>query len=83
MSRVDIHNKIKCLKCGSDNVIASEKGFGTGKAALGMLAAGPSGLLAGFIGSKAVQVTCLNCGYKWKADASSVMSLQECGRLAD
>lgn len=56
-----------CPKCGSTHLTANKKGFGIGKAAVGGLALGPWGLLAGGIGKNKVKVTCLKCGYQFTA----------------
>lgn len=56
----------KCPKCGSTSLAANKKGFGVGKAVIGGSIAGPLGLVAGNIGAKKVNVTCLNCGKKFK-----------------
>jgi tellurium resistance protein TerD len=56
---------VRCPKCRSEQVGANTKGFGLGKAAVGGLALGPVGLLAGLFGSKKVRVSCLNCGHSW------------------
>lgn len=58
--------KIKCPKCGSTQITAGKHGFSAGKAVGGALLAGPLGLFAGSIGSKKVEITCLNCGNKFK-----------------
>lgn len=58
---------IKCPKCGSENCVANKKGFGAGKAAAGYVVAGPLGLAAGAIGGSKVRITCLDCGYTYKA----------------
>jgi len=58
---------LSCPQCGSTQITASKKGFTLGKAAAGGLLVGPVGLLGGFIGSKKVLVTCLKCGFSWKA----------------
>ena len=56
-----------CPKCGSTSLSANKKGFGIGKAAVGMaLTGGLLGAVAGNIGAKKVWVTCLNCGHRWK-----------------
>lgn len=56
-----------CPKCGSTQVTANKKGFGAGKAAVGVLMTGGLiGLAAGGIGSKKVTITCLACGHQWK-----------------
>jgi hypothetical protein len=57
--------KLYCPHCGSTHLSANNKGFGAGKAAVGALLTGGVGLLAGFIGSGNVKVTCLKCGMKW------------------
>jgi len=58
---------VSCPSCGSTQISADKKGFGLGKAAVGGLLLGPLGLLGGFAGSGGVKVTCLKCGYTWKA----------------
>ena len=55
-----------CPKCGSSSISAARKGFGFWKAAVGVWAFGAPGAVAGAIGSKKVEVTCLNCGHRWK-----------------
>ncbi|WMI81848.1 hypothetical protein [Anaerotignum sp. MB30-C6] len=57
----------KCPNCGSTSLSANKKGYGFGKATIGLLAVGPAGLLAGGIGAKGVTVTCLSCGHQFKA----------------
>lgn len=56
---------IKCPRCNSTQITASKKGFGVGKAAAGLVIAGPVGLAAGAIGASKIKVTCLNCGGQW------------------
>lgn len=56
-----------CSKCGSSSITADKKGYGAGKGFLGAVVAGPLGLLGGFMGSKKVRITCLNCGHSWIA----------------
>ena len=58
---------LKCPRCGSFQLTANNKGFSLGKAVAGGIAFGAVGLLGGFIGSKDVMITCLQCGHKWKA----------------
>jgi tellurium resistance protein TerD len=53
---------IRCPSCYSTQVAASSKGFGFGKAAVGLIALGPVGLLGGLIGSKKLQLVCMKCG---------------------
>ncbi len=60
-------NPIKCPKCGSAQLTANKQGFGPGKAAIGGVLTGRIGLLAGFIGSGKVKITCLKCGHAWIA----------------
>jgi len=57
---------IKCPKCGSTQLQANTKGYGAGKALGGVLLTGGIGLLAGFVGSKKLKITCLRCGHRWK-----------------
>lgn len=55
-----------CPKCGSTSLSANKKGFSFGKAAAGAFVAGPTGLVGGTIGANKIEVTCLNCGHKFK-----------------
>lgn len=66
-----------CPKCHSKELHSEHKGFSGGKALAGAVLAGGIGLLAGTIGSKDVQITCLKCGNKFKAgEALSSFNLQ-------
>lgn len=56
-----------CPKCHSRELHAEQKGFSGGKALAGAIVTGGIGLLAGTIGSKEVQVTCLKCNNRFKA----------------
>lgn len=58
---------ITCPKCSSTSITDHKRGFGVGKALVGGVLTGGVGLLAGFIGSNAVMVTCLRCGHNWQA----------------
>ena len=53
--------KLYCPYCGSSNLTANTKGFGVGKALTGAMLTGGIGLLAGFVGSNKVKITCLSC----------------------
>lgn len=55
-----------CPKCHSTHLKAQRKGFGVTKAAIGLCLTAPYGLLAGFIGSRKIELICLNCGYRFK-----------------
>ena len=59
-------DKLYCPFCGSSQLTANKKGFGAGKALTGVVITGGIGLLAGFIGSGNIKVTCLKCGCQWK-----------------
>lgn len=56
---------IKCPQCQSTQITSQEKGFSLGKAAAGGVLLGPVGLLGGALGSKKINVVCLNCGHSW------------------
>lgn len=62
-----------CPKCGSRELHAEHKGFSGGKALAGAIAAGGIGLLAGTIGSRDTQITCLKCDNKFKAGEAKVV----------
>ena len=46
-------------------ISSKQERFGAGKAVTGAILTGGIGLLAGFIGSGDVKVTCLKCGKQW------------------
>lgn len=60
-------NTIRCGRCNSTQLHADKKGFSLGKALTGGALIGGAGLLGGFAGKNKVMITCLSCGYKWKA----------------
>lgn len=62
-----------CPKCGSRELHAEHKGFSGGKALAGALITGGIGLLAGTMGSRDTQITCLKCGNKFKAGEAKVV----------
>ena len=62
-----------CPKCGSRELHAEHKGFSGGKALVGAIAVGGLGLLAGTIGSRDTQITCLKCGKKFKAGEARIV----------
>jgi RNA polymerase subunit RPABC4/transcription elongation factor Spt4/ribosomal protein L7/L12 len=66
-SKQDDDDCLYCPKCHSKNLHTQHKGFSGGKAFAGAVLTGGIGLLAGTIGSKNVQITCLKCGNKFKA----------------
>lgn len=75
----------KCPRCGSTSLSGNKKGFGIGKAVVGAALIGPLGLVAGNIGAHKVQVTCLNCGKKFKhfKGGEYVMYCRKCGTQFD
>jgi predicted RNA-binding Zn-ribbon protein involved in translation (DUF1610 family) len=62
--------RFRCPKCNSENIFSGQKGFATGKAAVGALLLGPVGLLGGMIGSKKAELVCKDCGNKWSVKLS-------------
>jgi DNA-directed RNA polymerase subunit RPC12/RpoP len=62
-----------CPKCQSKELHSQHKGFSGGKALAGAVLTGGIGILAGTIGSKDVQITCLKCGYKFKSGDALIM----------
>jgi endogenous inhibitor of DNA gyrase (YacG/DUF329 family) len=70
----DSEEYLCCPKCMSKELHAEQKGFSGGKALTGVLLTGGIGLLAGTIGSKNVQITCLKCGNKFKAGDAMVVN---------
>ncbi|MDR1199280.1 MAG: zinc-ribbon domain-containing protein [Prevotellaceae bacterium] len=62
-----------CPHCNSKDLHSEKKGFSGGKALAGAVLTGGIGLLAGTIGSKDVQITCLKCGKKFKAGEAKIV----------
>ena len=71
-----------CPKCGSRELHAEHKGFSGGKALAGAILTGGIGLLAGTIGSKDTQITCIKCGNKFKAGEAKVVRPNAIGEEA-
>ncbi len=67
LTQYDRDGVVYCPKCYSTSLSTNKKGFGAGKALVGLVALGPIGLAAGAIGSQKVKVTCLNCGHQFWA----------------
>ena len=63
-----------CPRCLSRELHAEHKGFSGGKALAGAIVTGGIGLLAGTIGSKDTQITCLKCGNKFKAGEARIIN---------
>jgi hypothetical protein len=63
----ELNGVLCCSKCGSASLSANKKGFGVGKAIVGTTIIPGLGLLAGALGSKKINITCLECGYQFKA----------------
>jgi DNA-directed RNA polymerase subunit RPC12/RpoP len=62
-----------CPYCFSRELHSEHKGFSGGKALAGVMVAGGIGLLAGTIGSRDTQITCLKCGKKFKAGEAKIV----------
>lgn len=62
-----MNTEVLCPKCNSNQITSNQKGFSGGKAVAGAILTGGIGLLAGLHGSKKVMITCLSCGYQYKA----------------
>lgn len=59
---------VKCPKCSSDQISGGTRGFGAGKAAAGLVVAGPVGLAAGAIGKNKAMNSCMACGHQWSPE---------------
>lgn len=57
--------KNTCPRCGSMSFQINKKGFGVGKAAAGVLLIGAIGAVGGMIGAKDVEMSCVQCSYRW------------------
>lgn len=59
---------VRCPRCGHTQITSNRKGFGAGKTCLGLLlGCGIFSFLCGFLGSGKMFITCLSCGYQWRA----------------
>lgn len=68
IAQMDREGIAYCPKCYSTSLSAHKKGFGIGKAVVGVaLSSTPFGLVAGNLGAKKVRVTCLKCGHQFMA----------------
>jgi hypothetical protein len=67
LKKMDIQSPIECPKCKCTQLSANNKNFNIGGAVGGMIIFGTVGALGGFAGNKKVIITCLKCGYQWKA----------------
>lgn len=56
-----------CPKWESTQITANKRGFSLGKAILRSTISLGVGLIAGGIGKNKIEITCLRCGYRWKA----------------
>ncbi|MDR3132685.1 MAG: zinc-ribbon domain-containing protein [Prevotellaceae bacterium] len=72
-----------CPKCKSKEIHSQHAGFSGGKALTGALLTGGIGILAGTIGNKDVQITCLKCGHKFKAGDALIIGNDEFNRAID
>jgi DNA-directed RNA polymerase subunit RPC12/RpoP len=72
---INVENEeyLACPKCKSKEIHSQQKGFSGGKALAGAVLTGGIGLLAGTIGSKKVQMTCLKCGHKFKSGEALII----------
>ena len=57
---------IRCPICGSTSLHSEKKGFSLKKSIVGGVIFGGVGLLGGLLGSQKIEITCLNCGYRFK-----------------
>lgn len=60
-----------CPRCGSTSLSVNKKGFGGGKATVGMIGFGLGGAVAGTYGMNKLKITCMNCGYRYKPGKKS------------
>ncbi len=71
--KIENEEYLCCPKCYSKELHAEQKGFSGGKALAGWVLTGGIGILAGTIGNKEVQITCLKCGNKFKAGEALIV----------
>ncbi len=60
-----INSNLSCPKCGSQNIHIGRKGYGGGRALLGVALLGPAGLLFGQFNANKIKKICLNCNKKF------------------
>ena len=77
---------IRCPKCHSSQISVNKKGFQTGKAIVGGIITGNIlvAAAAGGIGMNKLELTCLKCGHKFRADeAYKTTSIEQDKALAE
>jgi len=77
-----IQEYLCCPKCNSTEIHSEHKGFSGGKALAGVLLTGGIGILAGTIGSKDIQLTCLKCGNKFQAGEGKIITSNKIGKIS-
>jgi len=68
---------VYCPYCLSENLMYEKEGFSVGQAFAGTVLTGGIGLLAGFIGSKNLRITCLKCGNGFSLEQAFVETPEE------
>ena len=61
-----MEDKIRCPKCGSTQIVANKKGFKWFRFIIFSIITLGLGLIFGIIGKDKIEITCLNCGHKFK-----------------
>lgn len=59
-------NVVKCPKCGSTSIIATNKKLSIKRAVVGAALVNPLGAAVGAVTSKQMYNVCQACGHKWK-----------------
>ena len=67
--------ELRCPKCNSNLLSSNTKGFSLTKALGGAFLTGGIGLLAGFIGSKKIRISCLKCGNQFNAGEGAIVHI--------
>jgi DNA-directed RNA polymerase subunit RPC12/RpoP len=80
---VESEEYLCCPKCQSKELHSQHKGFSGGKALAGAVLTGGIGILAGTIGSKDVQISCLKCGHKFKSGDALIIGNKEFNKTID
>ncbi len=57
---------IQCPRCRSTQLVAQNKGFSYGQAAVGSVFGTRAAIAAGMAGSDEIILTCLQCNYRWE-----------------
>jgi len=61
----ELEAKVRCPKCGSEQIQVVKRGYDTTKGCCGFAACGPLGFLFGQHNANQIERVCVKCAHKW------------------